>query len=72
MIRVSGGDSHLPAERDGVALQRSMGADGKRFARSTERKTLLGDRFGSDMPTPDTMGAVSTSIDHAFAVRRPR
>ena len=30
------------------------------------------DRFGGESTMPDTMGTVSTSIDNAFAVRRPR
>ena len=60
MIRVSGGDSHLPAERDGVALQRSIGADRKRTARCTYTQALHGDRFEAKPPTPDTMGTVST------------
>ena len=49
-----------------------MGADGKRFAGDMSLKALLGDGFGNESTTPDPMGTVSTSIDNAFAVRRPR
>ena len=61
-----------PRSADGVGEERSIGADRNRFARSTKRKTFLGDRFEGESTMPDTMGAVSTSIDNAFAVRRPR
>ena len=53
-------------------VERSIGTDRNALPAATRTKTFPFGRFGGDVPTPDTMGTVSTTIDNAFAVRRPR
>ena len=60
VIRVSGGDSHLPAERDGEGEHTRIGADRNVIAGSTETASVTGDRFEGKSTIPDTMGTVST------------
>ena len=58
MICVSGGDSHLPAEREGEIGHTRMGTDGNVIVHSTKPKSVPGDRFEGKSTMPDTMGTV--------------